>query len=149
MMLPAGYSLVLDSPVEVARWVDSSVDILSDRPRNGRFQAIGLERKGKLVSGIVFDNYDGVGIEGTIRALPRGMIPEWCGAILHNVFTILGCWRMTGRTSEDNVACQHLLEKVGFKLEGRMRLGWDGKKDCLIYGILEGEARRWLDLIEK
>ena len=56
-------------------------------------------------------------------------------------FDELGCARVTARTSVENHACIDVLERVGFTLEGRLRLAFDGKTDLLIYGLTQERFR--------
>lgn len=51
--------------------------------------------------------------------------------------------RIEANTRSDNVAMQHVLERSGYQLEGRIRESWrseDGTRyDTLVYGILRSE----------
>lgn len=75
----------------------------------------------------------------------RGLATEAARAIVHFGFTELGLHRIWSWCVADNVGSARVLEKVGFKLEGRMRDHeyFKGRFwDTLIYGMLRSE---WAD----
>lgn len=64
-------------------------------------------------------------------------------AIGDYAFGVLGCVRMTARTRWNNHAAVSLLLRLGFKEEGRIRRGWNGVDDVLIFGLLPEESAPW------
>lgn len=62
-------------------------------------------------------------------------------AVFSYVFDTLGCIRCTSLTKKGNKRCRAFLEGLGFTLEGNLRMGYDGIKDALIYGLLASECR--------
>lgn len=56
------------------------------------------------------------------------------------VFGQLGCVRATAITKKRNVRARRALEAAGFHLEGNLRLGYDGSKDALVYGLLASDC---------
>jgi RimJ/RimL family protein N-acetyltransferase len=56
-------------------------------------------------------------------------------------FDELGCVRVTARTGAHNERCIGVLERVGFKLEGRLRKAFDGQADLLVFGLIREEFR--------
>lgn len=69
----------------------------------------------------------------------------WSFKVIHDVFDYvfnqLGCVRCTAITKKGNKKARAFLEGMGFQLEGNLRLGYDGIKDALIYGLLASECR--------
>ncbi len=76
----------------------------------------------------------------------RGIASEAVGALLGHCFGPLGLHRVTAFIDPENVASCRLVERFGFRCEGRLRetifLGgaW---RDDLVYGLLE---REWAGL---
>lgn len=62
-------------------------------------------------------------------------------AVFDYVFNQLGCVRCTAITKKGNKRARAFLEGMGFQLEGNVRLGYDGVKDALIYGLLASECK--------
>jgi len=67
--------------------------------------------------------------------------PHVLRAVFEYVFNQLGCVRCTSITKITNKKARAFLEGMGFQLEGKLRLGYDGKKDALIYGLLASECK--------
>jgi len=67
--------------------------------------------------------------------------PHVLKAIFEYVFNQLGCVRCTAISKITNKKARAFLEGMGFQLEGKLRLGYDGKKDALIYGLLASECK--------
>lgn len=67
--------------------------------------------------------------------------PHVLKAVFNYVFNQLGCVRCTSITKITNKKARAFLEHMGFQLEGKLRLGYDGKRDALIYGLLASECR--------
>jgi hypothetical protein len=62
-------------------------------------------------------------------------------AFFDYIFHQLKCVRCTAITKRTNKRLRGFVEALGFKLEGRMRLGFDGTKDALMYGLLASECK--------
>jgi RimJ/RimL family protein N-acetyltransferase len=66
-----------------------------------------------------------------------GIAREAVAAVLEHGFQVRGLRRIFADTDPDNAASIRLLEKVGFRYEGRLRAEWVthiGVRDSLIYG---------------
>ncbi len=68
----------------------------------------------------------------TVRALQELM--RW-------TFNEVGLTRVTCLIDPKNKRSRRFAEKMGFKLEGKLRHGLDGKSDALVYGMLRDDAR--------
>lgn len=95
-----------------------------------------------FMAGVVFTNFRKTDIEvscaGESFAAWR---PGVCKAVFKYVFEQLGCVRCTSITVKGNKKARSFLESLGFQLEGNVRLGYDGRRDALIYGLLRSECR--------
>lgn len=114
----------------------------------GMFQAfMVVNDNSELMAGIVFTNYrttDGKPTDIEISCAgetPAAWRPSVCKAIFKYVFETVGCVRCTSITVKGNRKARSFLEGLGFQLEGNVRLGYDGFKDALIYGLLRSECR--------
>ena len=98
--------------------------------------------EGDFVAGVVFSNFRGTDVEVSCASeTPAAWRPHVCRAIFKYVFEQLGCVRCTSITVKGNRKARGFLESLGFQLEGNVRLGYDGMRDALIYGLLRSECR--------
>lgn len=99
-----------------------------------------------FVGGVVFSNFRGRDCEISCAA-ETGMAwrPHVMRAVFTYVFKQLDCVRCTSITTKRNKRARDFLEGLGFRLEGNVRLGYDGKIDALIYGLLASECRYLAD----
>jgi ribosomal-protein-alanine N-acetyltransferase len=70
----------------------------------------------------------------------QGYALEAMRVVVDHAFETLGLERLWARCHEGNVASMHLLEKLGFACEGRLRshiLREGNRRDCLLYGRLK------------
>lgn len=96
-----------------------------------------------FVGGVVFSNFRGTDCEISCAAEPHAGIwrPHIMRAVFTYVFQQLGCVRCTSVTTKANQRARDFLEGLGFELEGKLRLGYDGRRDALIYGLLARDCR--------
>jgi len=91
------------------------------------------------------DRGDGVTEVGYLVARHRqgeGIAGEALSALIDHLFRTEKRRRIYADTDPDNAASNHLLEKLGFTLEGRLREAWTthiGRRDSLIWGLLADE----------
>lgn len=74
----------------------------------------------------------------------NGYAREAVSALITHLFRAEGMRRVFADTDPDNTASNHLLERLGFIREGRLRAEWEthlGVRDSLIWGLLAGEWR--------
>ena len=72
-----------------------------------------------------------------------GLAREAAAAVIAHLFAA-GQRRIFADTDPDNAGSIRLLERLGFKLEGRLRAEWHthiGVRDTLLYGLLKDEWR--------
>ncbi len=101
------------------------------------FTAVGIERDGKIVAGVIFNHFEGADVHFT--AAGSGWTRGFLCAIGEYVFGQLGCARMTAITRSDDVAT--LAGRLGGQIEGRMRNHFGVGQDGLVIGILRHEWR--------
>lgn len=95
-----------------------------------------------FVAGVVFSNFRNTDVEVSCASEnPAAWRPHVCRAVFKYVFEQLRCVRCTSITVKGNRKARSFLESLGFQLEGNIRLGYDGRRDALIYGLLATECR--------
>ena len=101
-----------------------------------------LNDQGKFTAAVLVSNvryYENTAIDCEISCAsesPMAWRPHVCTAVFQYVFGQLGCTRCTSITRKNNTKSRAFLEALNFQLEGRIRRGYDGKNDALVYGLL-------------
>lgn len=101
------------------------------------FTAMGLERGGKIVAGVVFNCFTGPSVE--LTAAGKGWDRGFLKAIGRYVFDQLGCDRMEFTTEQEKVA--KLVERLGGKREGILRNKFGKGRDGIVVGVLDQEYK--------
>jgi len=73
-----------------------------------------------------------------------GYMREALAAACEHAFSELSCRRLEAEVNPDNIASCRLLERLGFRQEGRLRQRWTAKGrsyDTLFYGLLADDPR--------
>lgn len=107
----------------------------------GPCRSLGIERDGKLIAGVVLNNY-------TVRSINMSAAAEaghWCSKTLFRevakyVFITCRCARLSCTTSVNNQRAITCLEKLGFKREGILRDEYEDS-DAAVYGLLKHECK--------
>lgn len=109
----------------------------------GMYQALMIVNDNRdFVGGVVFTNWRKTNVEISCASeTPMAFKPGVCRAVFQYAFDQLGCIRCTSITTKANKKARSFLEALGFQLEGNIRLGYDGRRDALIYGLLRSECR--------
>lgn len=117
---------------EVARFVSERIGTALCPP----YTAMGLQRGGEIVAGVIFNGFEGPNVHVTVAGehWPRGFIR----AVGEYVFGQLGCLRMTVTTEQESVAGYAL--RLGGVVEGRMADYYGEGRDAILLGILRA---RW------
>lgn len=117
----------------VARFVSQKVGSSFVPP----YTTLGLERRGEIVAGAVFNHWTGhdvhVSVAGNRGAFTRGFI--WL--VRDYVFGQLNCLRMTVVTEQP--AVEAIALKLGGQVEGRLRNHFGAGRDGTVIGILREE----------
>jgi len=129
--------LILDSKHRVAAWVHARIGY--GFPFS-EFEAIGLEDRGEIIAGAVFNGYTGPEIEISVAAnrVTRAAIV----AVFRYVFHQLGCQRATAHVPAKAKRTLSFCKRLGFVIEGRKRRAVMGD-DLIVLGMLRNECR-WL-----
>ena len=107
---------------------------------------LGIMRDGQLVAGLIFNNFrkKSRDIHLTIAADTPAWISRGSLRVIFNyIFVQLGCIRTTIIIAKSNKRARKLALGLGYQYEGKMRKGFDGLEDAVIYGMLHNECR-WL-----
>lgn len=114
----------------------------------GRYTALMLVDSNMDMQGaFTFYNYRNFDVE-VMGAIEPGVVafrPHICRALADYVFNQLGCVRVTASTTKLNSKARKFLKHAGFELEGRLKRGYDGKHNALIYGLLAENCRYLAD----
>ena len=119
---------------------------------------------GDDINWTIAETLDGPAL-GRVSVYPRGKNNVWDAACmigpaargrnlaaralalaLEEAFEVLGARRITADIDPDNHASIRVFQKLGFKLEARLRGEWEmhiGIRDSLIYGLLRDDPRPW------
>lgn len=131
--------IVWDQPERIMQFVAERTDEKEYRD----YTALGLERDGELVAGVLFTNYTRAAILMHVASdgSRSWMTPGFLCASFRYPFIQLGCRRVTGLVRADNTAAQRFDEHLGFRREGILREGTTDGCDLILYGMLKSECR--------
>jgi RimJ/RimL family protein N-acetyltransferase len=144
------YAWMGRTPKEVQAFVQMFLDYQAAKPRTKYQLAVTLKETGQLIGncGLRLKSVTAfeadIGYEFSADHWGKGYATEAAQAIVNLGFTDFGLHRISADLVADNVASAHVLEKIGMKLEGRLRDGEyfkDRYWDTLLYAILEDEWR--------
>lgn len=97
---------------------------------------VGIERDGKLVAAVAWDNWRQTSVEVTIAAdSPRWATRQTVQTLLAYPFLQLKCQRVSALVRKGNKRSRRLSEGLGFVLEGRIRDAGPNLETVLLYGI--------------
>ena len=116
------------SDERVARFVSERLGVSFCPP----FVAMGIERDGAIVGGVLFNQFEGANIHVSVAG--SGWTLPFLRAVGAYVFDQLGCLRMTLTTEHEAVADYAL--RLGGAVEGRMRDYFGEGRDGVIVGVL-------------
>jgi RimJ/RimL family protein N-acetyltransferase len=134
--------LVYGHDERVAAWVGER--LMRDAEALNPCKAIGIERDGKLIAGVVYNNYLGHLIEMTIASLDK----RWCDrhnlkALFAYPFTQLGLRRVQALCSEKDEGVQMFLKRLGFTHEGTHPCAYHDGGTALSFGMLKHNCK-WI-----
>jgi RimJ/RimL family protein N-acetyltransferase len=110
----------------------------------GPSTALGVVRDGRMLGGVVYNNFNGHDIHATYAfESPRWASRDVLRTLFAYPFTQLGCVRMTGIVARKNKHARDMILRLGFKLEGVHRKSVDGRQDAISYGLLRDECK-WI-----
>lgn len=97
------------------------------------FTALGLERDGALVGGVIFNQFEGADVH--VSAAGSCWTRGFLRAVGAYVFDQLGCLRMTFTTEQPDVA--EYAKRLGGEVEGVLRDHYGEGRGGVIIGVLK------------
>lgn len=113
---------------------------VSDRLNIGLFPpftAMGIERDGEIIGGVVFNCFEGADVHVTIAG--RGWNAKFLQAVGEYVFGQLKYERITVQTEKSHIV--RVAERLGGQIEGLKRNHFGKGRNAFIVGILKEEYR--------
>lgn len=134
--------MLINQPEAVRGFVTAQV---GGNPDFGPSEAMGVLSDGELICGVVYNTFRGFDLNMHIAATS----PKWASrrtidSILGYPFRQLGCARVTAVVPRGNHQARNLLQKLGFRMEGTHKLGWDGRQTAITYGLTRKMAAKWI-----
>jgi hypothetical protein len=123
-------------------------DELEDINELGPYVAFGVIKDGKAVC-VVLYNWFRIMREGNdCRVIIVADDPSWClpgvlAELFRYPFEVAGCVRLTAIIRDGNTRSLKLCKGLGFRQEGVLRRGHNGKTNAIILGMLKEECK-WL-----
>jgi RimJ/RimL family protein N-acetyltransferase len=143
--------IVWDQPERVMRFV---ADKVGEKELFG-YSAIGLERDGDLVAGVLYEQHNGPNVMMHVASdgSRHWMTPAYMAACFRYPFLQLKVNRVSGLVRADNPDAQRFDEALGFKKEGVLREAAADGTDLFLYGMLKRECRyldgKYFDALRK
>jgi RimJ/RimL family protein N-acetyltransferase len=133
---------IFDDKERVGLWVAKEVEQTASW---GSFYAMGIELDGDLVSGIVFNNFNGSNATAHI-AVKRftKLFPELLHHAIKYAFKENKLKRLTGMVEADNEKALKLDKHIGFEHEFTMRMAGNNGKDLIVLVLWPDKCQRWL-----
>ena len=97
---------------------------------------------GQFLGAVLYSNYRDCSIEMTSAGKPGWLTKGHLGGFFRYPFNQLGCRRVTGIVHRKNKHARKINERLGFKLEGVCRHGFEDG-DAMIYGMIKKDCR-WI-----
>jgi RimJ/RimL family protein N-acetyltransferase len=143
--------IVWDQPERVMRFV---ADRVGEREFEG-YTAIGLERDGELIAGVLYEQHTGPNVMMHVASdgSRHWMTPAYMAACFRYPFLQLDVKRVTALVRSDNLASINFCSALGFKTEGALREAATDGADLILYGMLKRECRyldgKYFDALHK
>lgn len=142
-------TLILGRDELVAEWVAHHLPGMRSALDFGPCTAMGFKVGNDFVAGVVFSNFRKCAHGNDVSLSIHSTTPKWASrgtfrAVFSYAYHQLGCVRVTAITAKSNKRARHMLERLGFVLEGTARRGFDGRGHALIYGMMLPEECKWL-----
>lgn len=103
-------------------------------------KAIGLERDGELVAGVVYEGYNGHNVWMHV-AIAGHITQASFRYVFHYPFVELGCRRVSGYVQASNAKVNRLCKHLGFKQEAILLGAAADGGDVIIYAMTKEECR--------
>lgn len=135
---------IIDSPSRVwafLREQGAHVPIVSG------MKALGLEKNGELVAGVLYESFNGVNVWMHVAVAPGARITrQYLHYCFYYPFVALGCKRLTGYVEASNEKARRFDEHLGFKPEAVLKGAARDGGDVILY-VMHREDCRYVDPI--
>lgn len=141
---------IIDSRI-IAQWMcdnmgDEDIASIADL---GEFRAFWVMKDGHPIAAIVWNWWRPMQYGGDVRAIIYANDPSWClpGALkllFSYPFEVLKCNRITVIIKDGNERSLKLCKGLGWRKEGVIRQGFNGKTNAIVMGMLKNECK-WLN----
>lgn len=132
--------LVFDDKERVGAWVAEQVE---QRAEWGSFYAMGAEVDGKIVSGVVFNNFNECNATAHIAcSKPNKLFLELLDHAYKYAFETCKLKRLTGLVEADNSKALKLDKHIGFLEEGIMQEAGSEGQDMVVLVLWPDNYRR-------
>ena len=126
-MAPPKYQMTADV-LRVFEYVRQHVPVLM----TSDMKAIGLERNGELVAGVIYEGFNGRNVWMHV-AITGQFTREYLRYVFHYPFIELGCDRVSGYVEASNTAARRFDEHLGFVPEARLKGAAADGGDVILY----------------
>ncbi|NVN99288.1 MAG: GNAT family N-acetyltransferase [Geobacteraceae bacterium] len=108
-------------------------------------QAIGLEKDGKLVAGVIYEGFNGFNVWMHVAAEPgrHWLTRDFLGAAFLYPFVQLNCNRVSGYVEAWNEDAKRFDEHLGFKQEAILKGAASDGGDVILY-VMPREGCRYV-----
>ena len=135
--------LVCDDRARVGAWVAERVGRSTPWVKDG---ALGLEKDGELVAGIVLDSFV-PGVRASMHCAGTGkywLNRDFLFACFDYAFRHCDLKVLVNYVSAENPDSLRFTKHIGFTEIARVRHGWDGKDDMVLFQLHRDDCR-WLN----
>ena len=111
--------------------------------RSAGQQGIGLQKDGRLIAGVLYDDFNGSNVWMHVAAEPgkRWLTREYLQACFAYPFNQLGVRRITGWVEASNTDARRFDEHLGFKQEAVLTGAARDGGDVIIYRMFKEECK--------
>lgn len=109
----------------------------------GGMQAIGLEKDGVLVAGVIYEGFNGHNVWMHVGAVPgkRWMTKDYLLACFRYPFIVAGCAYVRGYVEASNTVARRFDEHLGFRQEAVLKGAASDGGDVILYVMHRDECR--------
>lgn len=124
---------------EVIGWMNERLGVAFAPPA----AALGVRRAGRIVGGVVVNNYNRINCDVSVAGEPRAWSPAFMRALAVWIWRELGAARVTMLT--ENPVVERLAVRMGAQREGTLRNWFGPGRDAAVFGLLREDWRltRW------
>jgi|694.fasta_scaffold12049_12 hypothetical protein len=99
------------------------------------YGALGVEENGKILGGVIFNNWSGADVDVSVAGMPRAWTRAFLKRLAHYAWVELGVLRVTFLTEQESVVT--LAKRLGAKIEGIKRNSFGAGRNGTLLGLLK------------